>query len=156
MPLLSPARRALIAGLFVAGVANAQGLRVVQPPPDCNLLRQAWDNPYDDVHLYRQPRIAWHAEYAIGTAALSWAIHKTTRLPRWASATIASVGIGVLPHVRSVFILRHYPINPGDLAFDAVNRSTPFIFVSSRPPTRWKAFGVWLAADLALSCFASP
>lgn len=136
--------------------ATAQGLKVTQPPPDCNLGRRAFDNPFSDTKGYWQPRVLWHAEYAVGTAALSWGIHKVTRLPKWASATIAAVGVGVVPHFRSVILQRRYPINPGDIAFDAVNRGTPYVFVSSQPRGVWTAFGVWLATDMALSCFASP
>jgi hypothetical protein len=136
--------------------AFAQGFRVVQPAPDCNLGRRAFDNPFSDTKGYVQPRIAWHVEYAVGTALLTWAIDKATPLPKWASATTATVLVGVVPHARSVFWQRRYPINPGDLAFDLVNRSTPFVMVSSAPARRWLAFSTWLAADALLSCLSSP
>lgn len=160
--------RALLAlallSVVAAPVAHCQGLRIVQPPPDCRLFAPAFDNPFSDTKGYTQPRIAWHAEYAVASYAAASLVRKVTHLPPWLSATVAAVGIGVLPHVRSVIIQRRYPINPGDLAYDAVNRATPFVWLAghSDDSTRswasnhWKPAAVWLATDVALACFASP
>lgn len=160
-------RRAPVLALLLVCTAlptRAQGLKITQPPADCHLTTSAFDNPFSDTHGYWQPRVVWHAEFALGTYLVADLVHRVTHLPPWASATVAAVGIGVLPHVRSVLIQRRYPINPGDLAFDAVNRGTPFVWLAghSDDTTRtwvgnhWKPAVTWLAADLALACFSSP
>lgn len=153
--------RALLLLVTCASLASGQGL-IVQPSPDCHLFAPAFDNPFSDTRGFTQPRIAWHAEYAVASYALASVVHRVTHLPPWLSATAAAAGIGVLPHVRSVLIQRRYPINPGDLAFDAVNRATPFVWLARGDSTRswvgnhWKPAAVWLAADVSLACFSSP
>jgi hypothetical protein len=144
--------------------AHGQGLRITQPAPDCDVRKSAFDNPFSDTNGYWQPRIAWHAEYALGSYFAASLVRRVTHLPPWLSATVAAVGIGVLPHVRSVVIQRGYPINPGDLAFDAVNRGTPYVWLASHSDdstrswaaNHWKPAAVWLMADLSLACFSSP
>jgi hypothetical protein len=150
--------------LLLSMSAGAQGLRVTQPPPDCNVFKSAFDNPFSDTRGWTQPRIAWHAEYAVGSYFIASVVRKVTHLPPWLAATVTSVGIGVLPHVRSVVIQRRYPINPGDIAFDAVNRATPYVWLASHSDdttrswasTHWKPVATWLVADLSLACFSSP
>ena len=153
----------LLAGLFVAPLP-AQGLRITQPSPDCRLWQSAFDNPFSDTNGYTQPRAVWHAEYALASYGIAALIQRVTHVRPWIAATMTTVAIGVLPHVRSVLIQRRYPINPGDLAFDAVNRATPFIAVARHTDdstrsflaNHWKPVAVWLAADLSLACFSSP
>ena len=51
-------------------------------------------------------------------------VHRTTRLPRWASFLIAGTTIKVIPHVRGVMAHR-YPFNGRDWAFDAFIGAAP-------------------------------
>jgi len=143
---------------------GAQGLKVSQPPANCDLTQRKFDNPFSDTKGYVQPRIAWHAEYAVASMGIAYAVHRVTHLPGWASAAAATIAIGVVPHVRSVLIQRRYPINPGDLAFDFWDRATPGFWVighrddATRPV--WKnhliSGGTWLLGYAALACYASP
>lgn len=152
------------ATITLASTGEAQGFRVRQPPANCNLAERKFDNPFSDTKGYVQPRIAWHAEYAVASMGIAYAVHRITHLPGWASAAAATVAIGVVPHVRSVLIQRRYPINPGDLAFDFWDRATPAFWVighrDDSTRTVWKnhgiATGTWLLGYAALACYASP
>ena len=162
--LLTVVALAWFTTILLAASVGAQGLKVTQPPGDCNLIERKFDNPFSDTKGYVQPRIAWHAEYAVASMGIAYAVHRITHLPGWASAAAATIAIGVVPHVRSVLIQRRYPIDPGDLAFDFWDRATPaFWMVGHRDDstrTVWKnhmiAGGTWLLGYAALACYASP
>ncbi|HSQ32804.1 MAG TPA: hypothetical protein VLN49_23270 [Gemmatimonadaceae bacterium] len=104
-------------------------------------------------------RYQWHAFYAGLSVATAEAIHRTTHMPRWASAATATVAIGLVPHVRGV--IRHrYPFNARDWAFDLVNRSAPLFVWRATGPQPWTSRAVTAAgyagAYLSLACYASP
>lgn len=100
---------------------------------DCRVFRMAWDNPYDDRHFYRAPRIAWHAE----KAGLSWLAMK--KVPRWVPAVFVTA-----LHVRGV-ARGTYRLNLADWIADAWIVSLPAM------PKR-----LALVSYLPAACFASP
>lgn len=117
-------------------------LRVVQPAPDCRVFRSALDNPYDDTHLYSQPRIAWHVERMVAGALLTRALVKArvpARVARWAPAALS-----LALHVRG-YARKAYPVNPGDWLADA------FTFSASNLPLK-----VVAVAYLPAACLSSP
>jgi len=138
-----------------ARVAHAQQAR----PRDCNLARQAYDDPFADSRGWHMRRYQWHTFYAGLSVATAEVIHRTTHMPRWASAATATVAIGLVPHVRGV--IRHrYPFDARDWAFDLVNRSAPlFVWRATRPQpwtSRAATTAGYAASYLSLACYASP
>jgi hypothetical protein len=129
------------------------------PVRDCNLARKAYDDPFSDSHGWHMRRYEWHAFYAGLSVAAAEALHRTTHMPRWASATTATIAIGLLPHVRGV--IRHrYPFRGADWAFDLVNRSAPLVVWRESLDRSWTqragtAAG-YVGSYLALACYASP
>lgn len=160
-------RRGVLAAAFCCAMpltaARAQGLHVTQPPPDCNLGRVAYDNPFGEARRYKQARVLWHLEYAAGSLAVSYVLHRVVHLPWWASAGV-TVGLGVAPHIRGGVLQRKYPINPGDWVFDFWDRAVPAIWAANHhdEPQQSKvrnlgaSFEKWLAGYAATACFASP
>lgn len=150
--------------LSMSAALPAQGLKVTQPPRNCHIFEQRFDNPFSDTKGYWQPAVAWHAEYALGSLGLSYGLHRFLHFPSWLAAGTVTVGIGIAPHVRSVLIKRTYPINPGDIAFDLWDRATPaFWAVAHKDDSTkiaWKSHlrstGTWLIGYALLACFASP
>jgi len=153
---------AAVYALTPIAATRAQGWQIRQPSPDCDLTRRAYENPFTDGHHYIQPRLAWHIEYAVGSIAVAYVVHRLG-LPRWAS-TLTAIGLGVAPHIRSGLIQRRYPINPGDVVFDVWDRAVPAYWASGafddttsdRARDRAHAVGVWLGGYVATACFASP
>ena len=137
-----------------AHVAHAQAR-----PRDCNLARRAYDDPFTDSRGWHMRRYQWHAFYAGLSVATAEAIHRTTRMPRWASAATATVAIGLVPHVRGV-IRRRYPFDARDWAFDVVDRSAPLFVWRVSAPQSWTSRTVTAAgyagSYLSLACYASP
>jgi len=127
---------------------------------DCRLARQAYDNPFSDSRGWSMRRYQWHAFYAGLSTAAAYGIHKTTRLPKWASAAIATVGIGLVPHIRGGLIKRDYPVHVLDWSFDVMNRSAPAFFVLGQSGNNWKsrtlAATTFVGGYLALACYSSP
>lgn len=139
---------------FTGHVVHAQA-----PIRDCNLARRAYDDPFADSHGWHMRRYEWHAFYAGLSLATAEALHRTTRMPRWASAVTASLALGLVPHVRGV--IRHkYPFDGRDWAFDLVNRSAPvFAWRASRDQSmteRTATAAGYVGAYLSLACYASP
>src|SRR5690242_9535540 len=64
---------------------------------DCNLAERRYDNPFADHSGWSMRRYEWHAFYATGSIVTAEAVHRTTGLPRWASAVTATVALGILP-----------------------------------------------------------
>jgi hypothetical protein len=125
-------------------------LRVEQATPRCRPLEQRFDNPLSDTRGWNMPAVAWWTLYPVVTSGAAYGIHKITRLPPKASAVIAAVAIGLVPHLRG-YSRGAYPINPGDWTFDAVNRALPVFAMSER-----RGVVAWTASVAVLSCFASP
>jgi len=105
-------------------------------------------------------RYQWHAFYAALSTATAEVIHRTTHLPRWASAVTATVGLGLVPHIRGGLFDRRYPINPADWGFDLFDRAAP-IFVWSGASggtvrSQTLAATPFLVGYAALACYASP
>lgn len=140
----------------------AQAKQHVTPPrgPDCNLARRAYDNPFSDSRGWSMRRYEWHGFYAGLSTLAAYGIHKTTRLPAWASAAIASVGIGLVPHIRGGLIKRDYPVNALDWSFDALNRSAPSFVVLGNYGNKWQSKAIaatsFVGGYLALACYSSP
>lgn len=156
----------LVALAIVSPPAHAQFVRVEWPERlDCDITRNAFDNPFSDTKGYVLPRYQWHAAYAGGTLALGYALHRWGKLPPWAASTIATLGIGLVPHVRG-YLKGTYAINPADWSFDLWNRSTPTFWAiahrhdDSSSGVHWRrhaiATGTWTLGYLATVCFASP
>ena len=104
-------------------------------------------------------RYEWHAFYAGLSVAAAEALHRTTHMPRWASAATATIAIGLIPHVRGV--IRHkYPFDGPDWAFDLVDRSAPLVVWRESLDQPWTERAATAAAYvggyLSLACYASP
>jgi hypothetical protein len=127
--------------------------------PDCNLARRAFDNPFGDGAGFQMRRYQWHIARAAGSGLLGEGLHRTTRLPRWASYAIAGVGIGVLPHVRGVS-LGFYSFNLRDWSFDAFLSATPLLMLETWSDSSWKVRTLGtttlVAGYLAGACYAQP
>jgi len=148
----------LIAGLIVT--ASAMPAQASRHGPDCNLAEKRFDNPFADHSGWLMRRYQWHAFYAVASTATAEGIHRVTHLPRWASAVTATVGLGVLPHIRSGLLVRRYPINPPDWGFDLFNRAAPLFVWSGLRGGTWQsqalAATTYAAGYAALACYASP
>jgi hypothetical protein len=148
--------------LAIAPPLSAQSLGMTWPV-NCRFGESVFDNPFSDTNGYYQPRGAWLVEYSAGSYLAAVLINKITHLPPWLTATVVTVGLGVLPHVRSIGFQHRYRLT-ADVAFDAVNRATPFVWLAGRTTdttrswlsTHWKSAAVWAVADLALCPYASP
>lgn len=141
----------LVLVLIASAPAHAQ--LYVHPPSDCRLA----DRRYDGGLVMR--RYELHALKASGSLAAAELVHRTTHLPRWASAITATVFIGILPHITGGIILRTYPINPMDWAFDLFNASAPvLVWAGSRGGWRSAvgATALEVAGYATLACWASP
>jgi len=151
-------RKWLLLGTLV--LPNAAHGQRSSTAADCRLARQAYDNPFSDSRGWSMRRYQWHAFYAGLSTAAAYGIHKTTRLPTWASAAIATVGIGLVPHIRSGLIMRDYPVHVLDWIFDVMNRSAPAFFVLGQSGDNWKsrtlAATTFVGGYLALACYSSP
>lgn len=126
-------------------VLLALQLHVVQPPPDYRLWQYRIENPVTGLEGgLMQPRIAFHAEYAIGSVLLAKALQKVHVPP-----IITVLSIAVVPHILGGVIQKRYPINPGDWVFDAWKMSLPLVHTTK---VRWR----WLAGYAVLSGYGSP
>ncbi len=105
-------------------------------------------------------RYEWHAFYAGLSTLTAYGIHKTTKLPRWASAAIATVGIGLVPHIRGGLIKRDYPVHALDWGFDILNRGAPAFLVMGQAGNSWQsralAATAYIGGYAALACYSSP
>lgn len=130
------------------------------PPRDCNLARRAYDNPLSDSQGWTMRRYEWHAFYAGVSTLTAYGIHKTTKLPRWASATIATVGIGLIPHIRGGLLKHQYPVDLRDWAFDLFDRGAPAFLLVGRADNTWRsnalAATAFVGGYAALACYSSP
>ena len=129
-------------------------------PRDCNLARRAYDNPFSDRSGWTMRRYQWHGFYAGLSTLTAYGIHKTTKLPRWASATIATVGVGLIPHIRSSLVKHQYDVDTRDWAFDLFNRGAPAVLLVGRSGNSWQSNSLaaagFVGGYLALACYASP
>jgi hypothetical protein len=155
-------RRALLAAFFLlSSSAEAQLLRRDPTVRNCALGDKAYDNPFSDHAGWTMRRYEWHLFYAGLTSGVAYGIHKVTKLPPWASATIATVGIGLVPHIRG-YARKEYGINAGDWAFDLWTRGAPALAVAGgvgdigTTRSRILAGTTYLAGYAALACYASP
>ena len=150
----------LLATLALPSAAWATQPATSNLGPDCNLARRAYDNPFSDSRGWSMRRYQWHGFYAGLSTLAAYGIHKSTRLPAWASAAIASVGIGLVPHIRGGLIKRDYPVNALDWSFDALNRSAPSFFVLGGRGNNWQSKTIaatsFVGGYLALACYSSP
>jgi hypothetical protein len=164
MSASSTRRTALVLFLLLVCVApiRAQSVRFVNQPPDCDLARKAYDNPFSDSHGFVLRRYQWHAFYAALSTGSAEALHRITGWPRWSTALITSVGIGVVPHLRQTVMAAdgHRTINARDWAFDAFIRSAPLILRTGRSARSWQSKTLvatrFVGGYLTLACFASP
>ena len=105
-------------------------------------------------------RYQWHGFYAGLSTLTAYGIHKTTKLPSWASAAIATVGIGLIPHIRSGLVKHEYKVDARDWAFDVFNRAAPAILLVGRSGKTWQsntlAATTFVGGYFALACYASP
>jgi hypothetical protein len=124
------------------------------------LARRAYDNPFSDSRGWEMRRYQWHAFYAGLSTLTAYGIHRTTKLPTWASAAVATVGIGVLPHIRGGLIKRDYKVNALDWGFDVFNRGAPTILVVGQSGNNWQsktlAATTFVGGYFALACYSSP
>jgi hypothetical protein len=152
---------ALAASTVLPSSAAAQLLRRDPTVRNCNLAEQAYDNPFSDGSGWTMRRYQWHIFYAGLTSGAAYGIHKVTHLPPWASAAIATVGIGLVPHIRG-YANKTYGINVGDWTFDLWTRGAPALAVAGgvgdvgSTRSRILAGTTYLAGYAALACYASP
>ena len=155
---------ALVVALTCMGYrAEAQAIQWKPSPLGCDVTKRAFDNPFSDTKGYWQPRIMWHAEYGLGTWALGYGLYKATKMPPWLATSIATIGIGFVPHIRG-YVKGQYAINISDWTFDGWNRAAPtFWAIAHRDDANgivWKnhvvATATYLVGYAALMCFASP
>lgn len=156
-----------VLALSCAPIATAPAqLRVHSGTCDWRLARPAFDNYIGDGHAggFTAPRYVHHAATASLSALAAIGLHKVTRLPTWAAATVAVVGVGLVPHVRG-YMRGTYDINVQDWIADAVIRSGPAWYaIAHGSDTRLKhdtrshvlAGTTYLASYLAVACWASP
>jgi hypothetical protein len=148
--------------LAASSSADAQAIRLEHRPPDCNLARPAFDNPFSDRAGWTMPRYAWHGFYAALSTASAEGLHHLTGWPRWSTALIASVGIGFIPHVRQVILAPsgQRTINVRDWAFDGFVRSAPLILWTGTSDGTWQsktlAATTLLGGYFSLACWGSP
>ena len=145
----------------IASPASAQ-IRIVHQPPDCNLARKAFDNPFSDTRGWEMRRYEWHLFYAGLSTLTAEGLHRATKLPRWSTALIASVGIGFVPHIRQVVLepSGQRTINVRDWAFDGFVRSAPLILWTGASGGNWQSRTLAVTTFAAgygwLSCYGSP
>ena len=151
--------RTLLAVLAVLAFPFA-GTMAQSAPRDCNLARPAYDNPFSDARGWTMRRYQWHGFYAGLSTLTAYGIHKTTKLPGWASATIATVGLGLIPHIRGSLVKHQYKMDTRDWAFDLFNRGAPAMLIVGRPGKTWQSNTIaaagFAAGYLTLACYASP
>jgi hypothetical protein len=145
--------------------AHAQTGRIEWPRRlDCDVTRRAFDNPWSDTKGYVMPRIGWHASYAVASLGMGYGLKKLGA-PSWVAATVPTIGIGLVPHIRG-HLKGYYSINIADWVFDFWNRATPTFWSiahrhdDSASGVHWRrhaiATGTWTLGYLATVCFASP
>lgn len=131
--------------------------RVGAQQPDCNLAAKRFDGaPFGDSGILLR-RYQWHAiKAATGTLAAE-GIHRTTKLPRWASALSAVALVSVAPHVVGAS-KGWYRVSPLDWAFDAFVTGAPMLLWATSETTQEKTLAATTFAGgyFALACFASP
>jgi len=154
-------RKWLMLAMFIVPAAVSAAQTTTTPPaPDCNLARRAYDNPFSDSQGWSMRRYQWHAFYAGLSTLTAYGIHKTTKLPPWASAAVATVGIGLLPHIRGGLIKHDYKVNTLDWGFDVFNRGAPTILVVGQSGNNWQsktlAATTFVGGYFALACYSSP
>jgi hypothetical protein len=165
MSVLARTRRIAPLVLLLVGAApvGAQSIRFTSGPADCNLARKAFDNPFSDSRGFTLRRYEWHAFYAALSIGTAEALHRATGWPRWSTALISSVGIGVVPHLRQLAMAANgaRTIDAKDWVFDAYVRSAP-LFVwrpgasGGNPRSKTRAAAAFVDGYLSLACFASP
>ena len=150
----------LLATLALVSATHAAQSQTTHSASDCRLARRAYDNPFSDSRGWSMRRYEWHAFYAGLSTLTAYGIHKTTKLPSWASAAIATVGIGLVPHIRGGLIRRDYAINALDWSFDVVNRGAPAFVALGQSGKSWEsktlAATAFVGSYLALACYSSP
>ena len=150
----------LLGSLALSSAAHVTHAQTASTAADCRLARRAYDNPFSDSRGWSMRRYQWHAFYAGLSTAAAYGIHKTTKLPKWASAAIATVGIGLVPHIRSGLIMHEYPVHALDWGFDVLNRGAPTFLVLGESGDNWKsrtlAATTFVGGYLALACYSSP
>lgn len=110
------------------------------------------------------PRYAHHAGRAAGALLLTWAISKAFGLSPLKSAVIATIAVGVLPHVAALPFKGSdvYPLNWPDWGADAVIASAPLAIAPAidsakvhkrRMAAHLMAYGVFY---VIVSPYASP
>lgn len=127
--------------------------------PDCNLAEKRFDNPISDTHGFVMRRYQWHVSYMAASTLIAEGIHRTTKLPRWASALTSTVAIGFLPHARG-YVTGKYRVNVRDWAFDGVTRAAPLILWTGWSGQTWQsktlAWTTLAGSYFSLACYASP
>jgi hypothetical protein len=141
-------------------LAPAQTATFTLSRPNCHVLAPHTENPFDYTHYYVQPALVWDAEAALVSLG-SGVLLAHAGAPRWIAAMVPAVGFGLVPHLVG-WRLGQYQIDVAHWAFVAWNRSTPAFWAygardDSTHRVQWqhhaRAAGLWLAGDLALTCF---
>jgi hypothetical protein len=146
---------------LVPRMVHAQTLRFQPGRCDWNLQRKAFDNYIGDGHAggFAIPRWQHHVLGASLSTAAAIGLHKITRLPTWAAATIAVVGVGFVPHARG-YIRGTYDINLPDWIADGWIRSAPAWYAIGHSghskTSHVLAATTYLAGYGAVACWASP
>jgi len=151
--------------LVCAAVARPQSVTPSAPltsahGPDCNLAERRFDS-YISAGTkggFIAPR--WeHETIRVGLSVSTTELaHVLFRRGPVASASIAAVTVGVVPHVAQ--LIEHRPVDPRDAVADAFLASVPLIAVTGLSAHSWQ--GAVLAATtilggyLAAACWASP
>lgn len=131
----------LLAGLCVSSIQAQR----------CNVLERRYDNPLSDSHSWAMPAVAWHASYAVLSLGTAYLIHRATKLSTTKSAWAATLGLGLVPHVRG--LVRHsYPFDAGDWSFDLSNRGLPAYLTLGTS----RGSLAYAASYAALVCWSSP
>jgi len=159
----SPLTKLVLFVLSAMFVAPQTIFAATGPKPraaDCNLARKSYDNPFSDHSGWSMRRYEWHAFYAGLSTLTAYGIHKTTKLPTWASAAIATVGLGLVPHIRGGLIKHDYPVNALDWSFDVLNRAAPAFIVLGKSGNNWESKTIaatsFVGGYFALACYSSP
>lgn len=140
-------------------LAHAQ-LRFEKGRCDWNLQRRAFDNYIGDGHAggFTVPRWQHHVIGASLSTGAAVGLRKLG-LPKWAAATVAVVGVGIVPHVRG-YVHGRYDINALDWIADGWIRSAPAWYVIGHDghskTSHALAATTYLAGYGAVACWASP
>ena len=141
-------------------IADLGNVRFVAYAPQCNPFQMRHDAVWIHGEGWTMPRIGWHVMYPTLNLGIAKGL-TAIGVNRSVAAIGATVGLGLIPHVRQAALgLRRdvvYELNAPDWIFDLWNRSLPsWMLLSGDRQTAQRDVVPWIVGNIALSCFATP